>query len=151
MSSESDKQLKNLLDRQLTALESVLDVLAREQAALEARDTQALELLAAEKQDKLALAAAFEQQRRELAPSPAAMESLAESPEIARRWARLLDLTRACRDRNDANGWIVHRQQRRGQTGLPPLPGQGRQRPAADPAGGDATPRPATPRPITSA
>ena len=104
-------RLTELLDRQLAALESVLEVLDRERSGLEHRDTAALESIAAEKQERLAAAAAFEQQRRELAPSPAAMESLAESPHFASRWARLLDLTRACRDHSEANGQIVRRGQ----------------------------------------
>lgn len=109
MNRPAGTRLTEPLDQQVAALESVLDVLAREQSALEARDVALLERLTAEKQERLANAAGLEQQRRELAPSPSAMETLAESPAIAQRWARLLDLTRACRDHNEANGRIIRR------------------------------------------
>lgn len=142
-------RLTELLDQQVAALESVLDVLGREQAALESRDPAALEQLTAEKQEKLAAAAAFEQQRRELAPTPAAMETLAESPAIAERWARLLDLTRSCRDHNDANGRIIRRQQQRVESTLTLLRGQGNRGQVYGPDGGDSSGR-ASRQPITS-
>lgn len=142
-------RLTELLDQQLAALEAVLNVLAREQTALEARDVAALERLTAEKQERLASAAGLEQQRRELAPSPSAMETLAESPAIAERWARLLDLTRACRDHNEANGRIIRRQQRRVESTLTLLRGQGEAANVYGPDGSDSTSRPSR-QPITS-
>ncbi len=137
MNPAAATQLTELLDQQLAALESVLNVLAREQTALEARDVAALESLTAEKQEHLAAAAGLEQQRRELAPSPAAMETLAESPAIAERWARLLELTRACRDHNEANGRIIRRQQRRVESTLTLMRGQGEQTDVYGPDGAD--------------
>ena len=149
MNASAAARLTELLDRQLGALEAVLDVLAREQAALEARDVAGLERLTAEKQERLANAAGLEQQRRELAPSPSAMDTLAESADIAERWTRLLDLTRACRDHNEANGRIIRRQQRRVESTLTLLRGQGEPTNVYGPDGSDAATRTSR-QPITS-
>jgi flagella synthesis protein FlgN len=143
-------KLAELLDQQVAALEAVLDVLTREQTALQLRDAAVLESLTAQKQERLATAAALELRRRELAPTPAAMDHLAESPGIAARWAQLLDLTRACRDHNEANGRIIRRQQRRVESALTLLRGRGDQPKLYGPDGESRGKGPSR-QPITSA
>ncbi|MGI9331004.1 MAG: flagella synthesis protein FlgN [Gammaproteobacteria bacterium] len=126
MSQAIATELTDLLDRQLSALEAVMDVLARERDALRDRDVERLERITADKQERLAAAASFEQHRRELAPDPATMDSLAEAPAVGERWAKLLDLTRACRDQSEENSRVI-RQQRRVENTLSLVRGRGDQ------------------------
>ena len=149
MSQSTVGKLSELLDRQLGALQTVLDVLGRERDALSARDMEALERISAEKQECLAQAATYEQHRRELAPDPATMEHFAEDPVIAERWAQLLDLTRVCRDQNEENGRIIRLQQRRVEKTLTLLRGSGGQPDLYGPDGGNRT-RTQTRTPLTS-
>jgi len=149
MSQARVLELTELLDSQLGALEAVRDVLDRERDALRDRDVEGLERITADKQERLAAAASFEQHRRELAPDPASMDSLAETPAVAERWAKLLDLTRACRDQNEANGRVIRLQQRRVENTLTLLRGSGDQSDLYGPDGGNRTPG-QTRTPLTS-
>lgn len=110
--------MDRLLDRQLEALSRVLELLGDEHDALLERDAAGLELVTASKADALARADELERHRRELAPTLAEMERFAQDPAIAGRWERLLDLTRQCRERNDANGRLIRRQQARVENAL---------------------------------
>lgn len=149
MSGGDCRDLKELLDRQLVALEAVLETLRRERAALAARDAAALEQIATEKQERLAAAATLERQRRELAPDPEAMERLAEATNALDGWARLLDLTRLCRDQNEENGRIIQLQQRRVENTLGLLRGRAGQSDLYGPDGANRRPGQAR-TPLTS-
>ncbi len=105
--------MAELLERQSAALEAVLEWLQQEREALLARDAAAVELAGREKEAALGTVADLEVQRRALAPDLDAMETLATQPDIGRRWERLLELTRQCREQNEANGRMIRRQQRR--------------------------------------
>jgi flagella synthesis protein FlgN len=110
--------MDRLLDRQLEALGRVLEMLGDEHEALLGRDAAALELVTGSKADALARADDLERRRRELAPTLSDMERFAQDPGIGGRWERLLELTRQCRDRNDANGRLIRRQQARVESAL---------------------------------
>ncbi len=105
--------MDRLLDRQLDALGRVIDLLHDELQALVEHDAVGLERTTADKARALARADEFERRRRELAPTLTDMERFAEDPDIGRRWERLLDLTRQCRERNEANGRLIRRRQAR--------------------------------------
>ena len=107
----SQERFIGLLDRQLSALEAVREVLDREAQALQAGRPRLVEALRARKQRRLAAAAVIEQQCRERVPTPAVLELLAESTEIAARWAALLELTRICRDLSEDNASVGRQQQ----------------------------------------
>jgi flagellar biosynthesis/type III secretory pathway chaperone len=109
----SHERFIGLLDRQLSALEAVRELLDREAQALQAGRIRLVEAMRARKQRRLAAAAVIEQQRRERVPTPAALELLAESKEVATRWAALLELTRVCRDLSEANASDCRQQQAR--------------------------------------
>ena len=122
--SDATAAMKDLLDRQVAALEKVLESLDHEREALMDRDAAALELVTKEKQQALAKADDLEQQRLALAPDLSAMELLAAAPEVASRWEKLLDLTRRCREQNDINGRMIRRQARRVESTLQLMRGQ---------------------------
>ena len=149
MSHSQASQLTDLLDRQIAALEAVLEVLGLENTALRDRDVAALEQISNRKQERLADAATLEQHRRELAPDPDAMERLAENAAVAERWARLLDLTRVCRDQNEENGRVIRLQQRRVENTLTLLRGSGGQPDLYGPDGGNPARR-SSRTPLTS-
>lgn len=115
--------MTRLLDRQVEALTVVLDVLEQERTALAERDVDAVARLSERKHGSLAAVDELETRRREIAPSLAAMEMLTEVPNVARRWEKLLDLTRRCRELNDGNGRLIRRQQRRVESTLQLLRG----------------------------
>jgi len=110
--------MRRLLDRQLEALARVLELLGDEQQALLSRDASSLELVTASKSQALARSDELEQQRRSLAPSLSDMERLAADESIARLWEKLLEMTRQCREQNDANGRLIRRQQQRVESAL---------------------------------
>lgn len=102
-----------VLDRQGKALGRVLECLDAEQSALLSRDLDALTRCTEQKGEALAASDALEKERRALAPSLEAMESLAQDARVKRSWEQLLELTRHCRERNESNGRLIRRQQRR--------------------------------------
>lgn len=116
--------MDRLLDRQLQALDQVLELLGDEHDALLGRDVARLELVTGSKAEALARADELERRRLALAPTLSDMERYAQDPEISGRWDRLLDLTRQCRERNDANGRLIRRQQARVESALGLLRGE---------------------------
>ena len=110
--------MDRLLDRQLEALARVLELLGDEHDALLRRDVAGLELVTGSKTEALARADELERGRLAMAPMLSDMERYAQHPAIGARWDRLLDLTRQCRERNDANGRLIRRQQARVESAL---------------------------------
>jgi len=118
------EQITRVLERQLDALSRVLECLGEERDALLSRDLNQLAQVTERKNGSLAAVDSLEQQRRELAPSLSVMETLAKSPDVARRWEQLLDLTRKCREQNESNGRLIRRQRRRVESTLGLLRGE---------------------------
>ena len=124
--ADSFAAMTGLLERQISALEKLLEVLAHERDALLHRDADALAQAAQCKQALLASVGELEQQRQVLAPD--GMESVtAQSGRVGALVERLFDLGRRCREQNESNGRLIHRQRRRVESTLQLLRG----RPAA--------------------
>jgi len=117
-------ELLRLLGRQVEALEDFARALDAEREALVGRDADALAACAGRKSEAVAVVESLEQQRRRIAPSLADMEAYASSARVAERWERLLELTRRCREVNDANGRMIRRQRTRVDAALGLLRGQ---------------------------
>lgn len=117
-------RMAELLDRQAAALEKLLDCLAREREALQLRDAAALELASREKEQAVGRVSELETKRLALAPDLPAMERLAARAQVGARWERFLELTRRCREQNEANGRMIRRQQGRVSAALRLLRGE---------------------------
>lgn len=119
--SDPHGSLDQLLHDQLERLEALNQLLRDEQAALVARDMDALPGLLSRKVELLGTVEADEQRRIELAKAIGGNESEADmetcldrmpDPGIAReRWYGLVEALRQCRALNDANGHVIERQQ----------------------------------------
>lgn len=119
--TDSLSNLDQLLHDQVERLEALNQLLRDEQAALVARDMDALPGLLSRKVELLGAVEADEQRRVRLAAAigdddgEAGMETCLDrmpDPESAReRWHGLVEALRQCRALNDANGRVIHRQQ----------------------------------------
>ena len=124
--ADSFAAMTGLLERQISALEKLLEVLMQERDALLHRDADALAQAAQCKQALLASVGELEQQRQALAPDgPDGMESVtAQSGRVGALVERLFDLGRCCREQNESNGRLIHRQRRRVESTLQLLRGR---------------------------
>lgn len=115
-----DRELAQLLDEQIDAMQSVLLALESERNALAARDGEALLQAVGAKADALAGADQAEQRRQGLLdrlglpdrPGRPARSFSADGG-IGQRWQQVLALTQQCRALNDANGQMIRGQRRR--------------------------------------
>ena len=113
LDAQSPPALSELLDQQISTLESLLTCLEAERQALGSRDVAALEQATARKTSQLSTADQLEKQRRALVPDEGTMRKLAREPAIGPRWQQLMALTLRCRELNDANGMMIRWQHRR--------------------------------------
>jgi len=111
-------RLAALLEQQIPAMEAVRDCLKEERRALAERDSAALEQAAGRKAELIGAAGQLEKKRLQIAPDRESMDRLSVTPGIRDRWHLLLQLTRECRQLNDANGMLIRAQQRRVETTL---------------------------------
>lgn len=147
-----DRELAQLLDEQIDAMQSVLLALESERDALAARDGEALLRAVSNKASAIAGADGIEQRRQAtldrlgLADRPGrAGRSFSADGGIGQRWQQVLALTQQCRALNDANGQMIRGQRRRVEGTLRCLRGE----PAAAAEYGPAGERrsPGLPRP----
>ncbi len=125
-------RLVNLLDQEIETVSAILECLHSEQAALTARDSDAVIRIAGEKAAKLALAEDLGTQRRGFSQE-------VTSRAIDNKKQELKALTINCRELNDANGLLIRRQQQRVETSLNLITG-GRVEPSVyGPDGGKPT------------
>lgn len=125
----SDRDLNQLLDEQIDAMQAVLEALAGERSALKARDGEALLRAVDRKAASIAAADVIEDsrqallQRLGLSDRPGGRGPAADGG-MAQRWQQVLALTRQCRALNDANGQIIRGQRRRAAETLRLLRGE---------------------------
>lgn len=114
----SDRDLNQLLDEQIEAMQAVLDALQSERSALLARDGEALLQAVDRKAASIAAADVIEDRRQALleqlglAGRPDGGQRRGAGDGMAQRWQQLLALTRQCRLLNDANGQLIRGQRR---------------------------------------
>ena len=104
MNPEERRRLEDLLNREVAAAQSLVQILAAERAALTADSPQAVQETAAEKVRLLASIEEMEAERRALWNA----EADAGLGEAGARWRSLLELMARCRIANDVNGYIIH-------------------------------------------
>jgi flagellar biosynthesis/type III secretory pathway chaperone len=114
----SDRDLNQLLDEQIDAMQAVLEALESERAALTARDGEALLHAVDRKAASIAAADVIEDRRQVLLERLGLSDrpggrGLAADRGMAQRWQQVVALTRQCRAMNDANGQFIRSQRRR--------------------------------------
>ena len=127
----SDRDLAQLLDAQIEAMQAVLTSLEAERQALAARDGEALLKAVNSKASSIASADTIEGQRQVMMdrlgtperPGRRGREFSADAG-ISRRWQHVLALTQQCRALNDANGQLIRGQRRRVEGTLRVLRGE---------------------------
>jgi flagellar biosynthesis protein FlgN len=116
----SERQLEELLDRELGVAQTLAGILEQERAALVGEASHAVATLASKKAALLEQLEKLESERKSLgAAAGAAQERDATStgrlPSLSaaagRRWQSLMGLVATCRDANEANGLIVNLRQ----------------------------------------
>jgi flagellar biosynthesis/type III secretory pathway chaperone len=155
--SISDRDLNQLLDQQIAAMQAVLETLEGERAALKARDGEALLRAVDRKAASIAAADVIEDRRQALfqrlgladRPGGLAGRGLAADGGMGQRWQQVLALTRQCRAFNDANGQFIRGQRRRAAETLRLVRGDAAVSAEYDAAGAERSSRIA-PRSITS-
>ena len=127
----SDRELAQVLDEQVDAMQAVLLALESERDALARRDGDALLDAVSRKATSLAGADDADQRRRALlerlglAERPGrAGRSFSADGGIGQRWQQVLALTQQCRALNDANGQLIRGQRRRVEGTLRVLHGE---------------------------
>ncbi len=115
-----DRELAQLLDEQIDAMQGVLTSLEAERQALAARDGDALLKAVSSKAASLASADSIESRRQAtldrmgMSDRPGRSgRGLSTDGGISQRWQQVLALTAQCRALNDANGQMIRGQRRR--------------------------------------
>jgi flagellar biosynthesis/type III secretory pathway chaperone len=107
MNHDARHRLEDLLDREITAAQSLAQTLAAERAALTGNSPEAVEEKAAEKVAVLNSIEELEGERRTLWGASGA-DGAAFGHIVAERWRALMELMAGCRKANDVNGHIIH-------------------------------------------
>ena len=95
---------RQLLDQEISALETVMQVLDSEHEALEARDPEALTAVSQLKLKCIETARRIGAERAELLPDTL---GIAANPDIGLRWERLAKLAHGCKEKNERNGMLI--------------------------------------------
>ena len=107
MNHDARHRLEELLGREITAAQSLAEILAAERTALTGDSPEAVKEKAAEKVGLLNSIEELECERRTLWGSSAA-DGAAFGRIVAERWRSLMELMAGCRKANDVNGHIIH-------------------------------------------
>jgi flagella synthesis protein FlgN len=153
----SERNLNQLLDEQIDAMQAVLEALETERAALAARNGDALVQAVDRKAASIAAADVLEDRRQALLeqlglpgrPGGAAGRVMTSDSGMAQRWQQVLALTRQCRAVNEANGQLIRGQRRRTAETLRLMRGESAATAEYGPAG-DQRPSRGTPRSLAS-
>lgn len=125
----ADRELAQLLDEQISAMQSVLLSLEAERSALSARDAEALLEAVNGKARHVAQASELESRRRAILkrlgiPAQGRHRAFSADSAIARRWEQVVALTERCRALNESNGQHIRAQHRHVDGALRILHGQ---------------------------
>ena len=107
MNHDARHRLEDLLDREITAAQSLAQTLAAERAALTGNSPEAVKEKAAEKVAVLNSIEELEGERRTLWGAAGA-DGADFGHVVAERWRALMELMVGCRKANDVNGHIIH-------------------------------------------
>jgi len=107
MNHDARHRLEDLLDREITAAQSLAQTLAAERAALTGNSPEAVKEKAAEKVAVLNSIEELEGERRTLWGASGA-DGADFGHIVAERWRALMELMAGCRKANDVNGHIIH-------------------------------------------
>ena len=107
MNHDVRHRLEELLSREITAAQSLAQLLAAERAALTGDSSEVVKELAAEKIGLLNSIEEMESERRRLWGASGA-EGAAFGHIVTERWRALMALMAGCRKANDVNGHIIH-------------------------------------------
>jgi flagellar biosynthesis/type III secretory pathway chaperone len=94
----------NILDKEISALEAVMQVLDSEHDALEARDAEALTAASQLKLQCIDTARRIGVERAELLPKA---DAIAANADISLRWEKLAKLAHGCKQKNERNGMLI--------------------------------------------
>lgn len=97
-----------VLDREIQAMEAVLGAIEAEYAALKARDAEALNEATRLKQTRLEDAQRVGAERAAALPDGPG----AGPRDLEPRWQQLVELAKACSDKNEINGLLINQQRR---------------------------------------
>ena len=106
MNHDARHRLEELLSREITAAQSLAQILATERAALTGDSSEVVKEVAAEKIGLLNSIEEMEAERRTLWGASGA-DGAALSPSVAELWRALMALLAGCRKANDVNGHII--------------------------------------------
>jgi flagellar biosynthesis protein FlgN len=107
MNHDARHRLEELLGREITAAQSLAQILAAERAALTGDSSEVVKEMAAEKIGLLNSIEEMEAERRILWGASGA-DVAAFGHIVAERWSALMALLAGCRKANDVNGHIIH-------------------------------------------
>ena len=107
MNHDARRRLEDLLNREITAAQSLAQTLAAERTALTGDSPAAVQEKAAEKIGLLGSIEEMEGERRSLWSSAGA-DIAAYGDAVATRWRTLMALMANCRTANEVNGHIIH-------------------------------------------
>jgi flagellar biosynthesis/type III secretory pathway chaperone len=119
-------RLREVLRAEINTLSDLLDALARERAALTARDTAALEAAVQDKHDLIGRLRDLERERAPwmpLAHFPGPMEPRWPT-DVQAHWNELIELSLRCRRDNEMNGTLLEACRRRVSEALHLLTGR---------------------------
>jgi flagellar biosynthesis protein FlgN len=107
MNHDARHRLEELLSREITAAQSLAQILAAERAALTGDSSEVVKEMAAEKIGLLNSIEEMEAERRSLWGASGG-NGAAFGHTVAERWRALMALLAGCRKANDVNGHIIH-------------------------------------------
>jgi flagellar biosynthesis/type III secretory pathway chaperone len=107
MNHDARHRLEELLSREITAAQSLAQILAAERAALTGDSSEVVKEMAAEKIGLLHSIEEMEAERRTLWGASGG-NGAAFGHVVAERWRALMALLAGCRKANDVNGHIIH-------------------------------------------
>jgi flagellar biosynthesis/type III secretory pathway chaperone len=145
LSSDQQRQLSQLLEKELDATQRMLEILKQEHQALIEKDADKITHSSEEKLAQLkALEALFSQRDHYLSSLgvdtkksglASLLQPLPADRPLARQWQQLLQLAEALQRQNDINGSIVNLSQRHISMALDILTGQASGTPTYGPSG----------------
>jgi flagellar biosynthesis/type III secretory pathway chaperone len=107
MNHDARHRLEELLRREITAAESLAQILAAERTALTGDSPEVVKEMAAEKIGLLNSIEEMEVERRTLWGA-SGVDGAAFGHTVGERWRALMALMAGCRRANDVNGHIIH-------------------------------------------
>ena len=107
MNHDARHRLEELLSREITAAQSLAQILAAERAALTGDSSEVVKEMAAEKIGLLNSIEEMEAERRTLWGASGG-NGAAFGHTVTERWRALMALLAGCRKANDVNGHIIH-------------------------------------------